>query len=179
VLAEIEKTARDAVSIQQYYTSALAVELTVQTSILGGFLQLVLPEKIKQISQINLEELEENHNRRKKNPYTGLIIDARKLKVKPVLNPVIISEKGHDIYSSTFISREFAVQNGVCRYYCNMDLALKDDRIGKNPLIIKGLRIAGEENTALVISMPDFSLLEKTTERHTFLKECRVIIVKD
>jgi len=99
--------------------------------------------------------------------------------VDPVLNPVITSEQGHDIYSPTFISREFAVQNGVCRYFGNLEQALKDDRIGSNPLVLKGLRSAGEQNTAIIISMSDYHLLEKVTERHGFLKECRLIIVKD
>ncbi len=60
-----------------------------------------------------------------------------------------------------------------------MEEALKYDRIGSHPLVLKGLRSAGEQNRAIVISMSDYSLLEKTTERHTFLKECRLIIVKD
>ena len=181
ILAGLEKTARDAVIKKQYYTSALAVEIRIETNMFGGFLQLVLPEQIKQIPQIHFEKSGEKEKSRKpgENLYTGLIIDARKLAVDPVLNPVITSEQGHDIYSSTFISREFAVQNGVCKYFCNMEEALKYDRIGSHPLVLKGLRSAGEQNRAIVISMSDYSLLEKTTERHTFLKECRLIIVKD
>ena len=53
ILAGIEKTARDAVILKQYYTSALAVEMTIETSIFGGFLQLVLPEDIRQIPKIS------------------------------------------------------------------------------------------------------------------------------
>ena len=179
ILAGIEKTARDAVIKKQYYTSALSVEIIIETNMFGGFLQLVLPEKIKQISQINFDKSGEESSKPGQDLYTGLIIDARKFAVEPVLNPVITSEQGHDIYSSTFISREFAVQNGVCKYFGNMEQALKDDRIGSNPLVLKGLRSAGEQNTAIVISMSDYHILEKVTERHRFLKECRLIIVKD
>jgi hypothetical protein len=179
ILAGIEKTARDAVVTQQYYTSALSVEITIETSIFGGFLQLVLPEKIKQIPQINYEKPGKTGKKTGELPYTGLIIDARKLQIEPVLNPEILSEQGHEIYSGTFISREFAVQNGVCKYYCNMDEALKDDRIGSHPLIIRGLRNAGQQNSAIIINMSDYRVLEKATERHKFLKECRLIIVKD
>lgn len=179
ILAGIEKTARDAVIKKQYYTSALSVEIIIETNMSGGFLQLVLPETIKQISQINFDKPGEEGSKPGQDPYTGLIIDARKFEVKPVLNPVIISEQGHDIYSSTFISREFAVQNGVCKYYCNLEQALKDDRIGSHPLVLKGLSSAGEQNTVIIISMSDYHILEKVTERHEFLKECRLIIVKD
>ena len=55
IMAGIEKTARDAAIIRQYYTSALDVELAIQTRIFGGFLQLVLPEEIRQIPKINPE----------------------------------------------------------------------------------------------------------------------------
>ncbi len=179
ILAGIEKTARDAVIKKQYYTSALSVEIIIETNMFGGFLQLVLPEKIKQISQINFDKSVEESSKPGQDLYTGLIIDARKFEVEPVLNPVITSEQGHDIYSSTFISREFAVQNGVCKYFGNLEQALKDDRIGSNPLVLKGLRSAGEQNTAIIVSMSDYHILEKVTERHRFLKECRLIIVKD
>ena len=179
ILAGMEKTARDAIISKQYYTSALSVEIMIETSMFGGFLQLVLPEEIRQISKISPEIRENNKKITGENLYTGLIIDARGLGVEPVLNPLIVSEQGHEIYSSVFISREFAVQKGVCKYLCSMDQALKDKRIGNHPMIFKGLRKGGKPNTAIVIRMSDYRLLEKTTERHTFLKECRVIIVKD
>ena len=180
ILAGIEKTARDAVISKQYYTSALAVEIIIETSMFGGFLQLVLPEEIRQIPKIDPEILQKKNIGIIGEPlFSGLIIDATGLGVEPVLNPVIVSEQGHAIYSSAFISRDFAVQNGVCKYLSSMDQALKDERIGNHPLIFKGLRKEGKPNTVIVISMSDYQLLEKTTERHGFLKECRIIIVSD
>ncbi|MBU1344702.1 MAG: hypothetical protein KKE44_18510 [Proteobacteria bacterium] len=179
ILAGMEKTARDATLSKQYYTSALSVEITIETSMFGGFLQLVLPEEIRQISQISPEISRKKSTANPENLYTGLIIDARGLGVESVLNPVIVSEQGHDVYSSSFISREFAVQNGVCKYICDMDQALKGKRIGNHPLVFKGLRKEGKQNTVIVISMSDYGLLEKVSERHQFLKECRVVIVQD
>lgn len=179
ILAGMEKTARDAVISKQYYTSALAVEIKIEISMFGGFLQLVLPEEILQIPKINPIIQQENIKVKGEDFYTGLIIDARGLGVEPVLNPVIVSEQGHDIYSFVFISREFAVQKGVCKYLCSMDQALKDKRTGRNPLVLRGLRKQEKPDAAIVVSMPDYRLLEKATERHAFLKECRVIIVKD
>jgi hypothetical protein len=179
ILAGMEKTARDAIISKLYYTSALSVEIMVETSMFGGFLQLVLPEEIRQVTRISTEIRGENNKIIGENLYTGLIIDARELDVEPVLNPLIVSEQGHDIYSSVFISREFAVQKGVCKYLCSMDQALKDIRVGKHPLVFKGLRIEAKPDTAIVIRMSDYLLLEKATERHTFLRECRIIIVKD
>lgn len=179
ILAGMEKTARDADILKQYYTSALAVEIMIETSMFGGFLQLVLPEEIRQIPKISPDISKEDFHVIGENIYTGLIIDVRGLGIEPVINPVIISEQGQDVYSSTFISREFAVQNGVCTYICSMDQAMRDKRVGHHPLVLKGLRKEGKPNPAVVISMSDYRLLEKATERHTFLKECKVIMVMD
>lgn len=179
ILAGIEKTARDAVTIRQTYTSALDVEIVIETSIFGGLLQLVLPDDIRQIPGIRLEKALPVQTPMGKIPYTGLILDARGLSVEPVLYPVIVSEQGKEIYSSLFVSREFAVQYGVCIYLCDMEKAAVHKRVGFNPLIVKGLRKSGKEDTSIIISMSDAKKLEKVKERHEFLKECRVIIVTD
>ncbi|MCP4718627.1 MAG: hypothetical protein GY860_04140 [Desulfobacteraceae bacterium] len=178
ILAGIEKTARDAVITKQYYTSALDVEIKIETNIWGGFLQLVLPDDIRQISKINAETHLINSNQGMgKIPYTGLIIDAQGLELEPTLYPTIVSEQGNEIYSSLFISREFAVQYGVCTYVCSMDKAIQEKRIGSHPLIFKGLRKSNNENSSIVISMADTKQIERAAERHIFLKECRVIIL--
>lgn len=177
ILAGIEKTARDAVITKQYYTSALDVEIQIETSIGGGFLQLVLPDDIRQISRIDAEKPMPPNQGMENIPYTGLIIDAQGLQLEPVLYPTIVSEQGNEIYSSLFISREFAVQYGVCTYVCSMDKAIQEKRIGPHPLIFKALRKSSDKNASVVISMADTKQIEKATERHIFLKECRVIIV--
>ncbi|WP_020587424.1 hypothetical protein [Desulfobacter curvatus] len=184
ILAGIEKVAQDARVRRQLYTSALDVKVWVATTFYGGFLQLVLPDHIRQIPKIN--ELKQVPAEPAENtpsatvgakPYTGLIVDARRLNVNPVLYPTIVSEQGREIYSSVFISREFAVQNGVCAYSCDMDQALASDRAGSNPLVVKALRKTGDKTGAIVMSMADVKILDRATERHTFLKQCRVIVV--
>lgn len=181
LLEGIEKTAGDAVVTRQYYTSALDVEIMMETNLLGGFLQLVLPDEIRQISKISEEKPGQADQKSMTGmgniPYTGLIIDARGLEIEPVLYPTLVSEQGHDIYTSLFISREFAVQYGVCTYVCSMEEAIQEKRIGSHPLILKGLRKSSNEHGSIVISMADTNQIEKATERHLFLKECRVIIV--
>ncbi len=184
ILAGIEKVAQDARAHRQLYTSALDVDVWVSAKFHGGFLQLVLPDHIRQIPKIN--ELKPDASKKTSDkppspagagPYTGLIVDARQLNVEPVLYPTIVSEQGREIYSSVFISREFAVQNGVCAYVCDMDQALGSDRAGSNPLVVKALRKTGDKTGAIVMSMADAETLDRATERHTFLKKCRVIVL--
>ena len=186
ILAGIEKIAQDARVYRQLYTSALDVEVRVKATFYGGFLQLVLPDHIRQIPKIN--ELKHGPAEPVKNkpsvvagakpkPYTGLIVDARTLNFEPLLYPTIVSEQGRQIYSSVFISREFAVQNGVCAYLCDMDQALASARTGSTPLVVKALRKTGDKTGAIVMSMADAKTLDRATERHIFFKECRVIVV--
>lgn len=187
ILAGIEKTAQDAKITNQLYTSAMDVEVRVETGIFGGFLQLVLPEDIRQIPKIADQKAKAEpkggpaHPRSAVNriPYTGLVIDARGLDLSPILYPTIVSEEGKEIYSSLFISREFAVQYGVAAYLCGMDTALAHPRVGAHPLVFKALRKADNTTGAIVVSLSDAKALEKVTERHGFLKECRVVIVAD
>ncbi|MCG8553329.1 MAG: hypothetical protein MI799_23230 [Desulfobacterales bacterium] len=185
ILAGLEKVAQDARVRRQMYTSAMDVTVWVTASFYGGFLQLVLPDHIREIPKINELKQGRGEPAKKKitsadagtQPYTGLIVDARRLNVAPVLYPTIINEQGREIYSSVFISREFAVQNGVCAYSWDMDQALASDRAGSNPLVIKALRKTGDKTGAIVMSMADAKILDRTTERHTFLKKCKVIVV--
>jgi hypothetical protein len=50
--------------------------------------------------------------------------------------------------------------------------------VGDNPLVLKGLRM-GEDKSSIILSKLDAEKIEKIIERHSFFKECRVIIVID
>lgn len=176
ILAGIEKNAMDAKLIKQSYTSNRSIEVVLETSIFGGFLQLVLPEEIKSIP--TLEIINPSASPRKNQlEYTGLIIDATAIGFDPVLYPMVLSELGEEIYNALFISREFAVQQGVCRYLCRMDSAEIAKWVGYNPIRVKGLRKGGAGNSSIVISKSDADKIEKIRERHRFMKACQVIIL--
>ena len=173
IMTGIQRQCMDASIIKQHSTSNRAMEVVVETSILGGFLQLVLPDEIGQIPQIALIHL--NKNIIKKQEYTGLIVDARFIDFKPVLFPIVVSEQGEEIYSSLFISRNHAVERGVCEYIAYSKdlnlLNLKTKRAGKNPIIIKGLRQIQEKKSFIVVSRLDAEKIERIIERHSFMKK--------
>jgi len=176
ILAGIEKNVMDARLIKQSYTSNRSIEVVLETSIFGGFLQLVLPEEIKSIP--TLEIIHPPVSLRKNQlEYTGLIIDATAIGFDPVLYPVVVSELGDQIYNALFISREFAVQKGVCRYLCRMDSVEIAQWVGDNPIRVKGLRKGGTGNSSIVISKSDADKIEKIRERHRFMKACQVVIL--
>ncbi|MDZ7664079.1 MAG: hypothetical protein U5K27_01900 [Desulfotignum sp.] len=57
----------------------------------------------------------------------------------------------------------------MCKYLCSMDNALEDPRVGSHPLVVKGLRISGKDNTAVVISTADAKKVEKQQNDTCFL----------
>ena len=168
---------------QRKYMTDGTVAVMVTFSLYGGFSQLMLPQEIKQIQPITqvspnstppgisktLNTADVNH--------TGLVVDARGIGLQPAMAPKILDEKGQEIYGATVISREFAVQNGVSRYFQKMDTAGTVPRIGNRPLIVKGLRTMAPANCDIVISNTDAEKLRRSSKHLSFLKQCRVVIV--
>ncbi|MCK5541418.1 MAG: hypothetical protein KAI40_01915 [Desulfobacterales bacterium] len=177
IMAQIENTISDVSVIKQHYTSDGALEIEVETSMYGSFLQFILPHEIIQIPEI--KSIETNSDvQKQRGRYTGFVLDARGLKFEPSLYPVIKNEYGEEIYSAVFINREYAAQYGVCKYFCSMEKAVVNKRVGENPLVLKALRL-GEDKNSIILNKSDAEKIEKLIERHSFFKECRVVIVLD
>jgi len=111
--------------------------------------------------------------------YTGLIIDARGLEVRPAMAPKVIDENKEEVYGSRYVSREWAIQQGMVGYGRNMDQVRSNERVTANPLIIKALRAEGDNHTDIVISTADATTLHSMEENLNFLKKCRVMFVVD
>ena len=107
------------------------------------------------------------------------MVDARSIGAKPAMIPLILDEKGEEVYGPAFVSREFAVQEGMSGYEGRLKIAQDSARVAPNPLTVKGLRTQTQAPTAIVISHADAAKIRSTSENLSFLKECRVIIVVD
>ena len=90
-----------------------------------------------------------------------------------------MDENGKEVYGPAFVSREFAVQQGLSRYMTNTEAALNNPIVGNNPILVKGLRAEGNDRSRVVISNADASRLLSMSENLSFLKQCRVVIVSD
>ena len=188
VMAKVESLINGSKVSKQEYLSDGTVEITLQMNMYGGFAQLILPEEIKQIEDIKTVaggKVAVPGSDSVSPPimaaerYTGLVVDARGTQALPVLVPMIIDEKGKEVYGPAFASREFAVQQGVCRYMTDTESALRNPIVGENPLLVKGLRAEGNDRSRVVISNADASRLLNMSENLSFLKKCRVVIVLD
>lgn len=191
VLAEMKEMVKEADVSNQEYSTDGSVTVMVQMNIYGGFAQLVLPPKIKQIESIKPvrssrnsskdsdDKASGNWHQPKEHQMTGLIVDVRELSFTPCLVPRIVDELGHEVFGPAFASREFAVQHSMSGYSAEMTSAASHPRVGPRPLIVKGLKTEGAARTGIVISNTDAAKLKHAFENLTFLRKCRVIIVAD
>ena len=111
--------------------------------------------------------------------YTGLIIDAGGLGVKPALSPRIIDERGREIYGASYVNREYFLSKGIVVYSRDQARAAQNSRVAGNPLVVRALRTSGAASVNLVISDDDASKIRSPSNSLKWMEECRVIIIVD
>ena len=182
ISAQVNGMVRGAQVAKQEYMSDGTVEVTLEMNLKGGFAQLVLPEDIKQVEPIKASSSSSSSQSSPppdNKAYTGLVVDARGLNAKPAMSPRVLDENGQEVYGAAFVSREYAVQQGMSEYSKNIDSATKNQRVTANPIIVKAIKTEGTGKTDLVINNSEASSLRGAPENLSFLKQCRVIIVVD
>ncbi len=175
IYSKVNGMVRGARIIKQEYMSDGTVEVTVQMSLRGGFSQLVLPRDIQQVESIKPMKPAKTESL----VFTGLIVDARGLNARPAMSLKILDESGGQVYGSAYVSREYAVQQGMSGYAKDVNMAMTNQRVADNPLVVKGIRTVGAGHSDIVISNTDASRLKSVSENLSFLKKCRVMIVVD
>lgn len=173
IISKIEGIVKNAEVVKKEYFSDGTVEVTMEMNFKGGFAQLVLPGEIRSLESIKpMSPVKNSYS-----VFTGLVVDARGLGSKPVMSPKILDETGQEVYGSAFVSREYAVQQGMSGYSKDLTAAKSNQRVAGNPLTVKGLRIEGNGHSDIVISNADASRLRSASENLSFMRKCRVIIV--
>ncbi len=167
------------------------LEIWVRMDLLGSFMQLILPDDIRQVESIKPMTgtaaeppatpeaptgAPENSD---EDGYSGLVVDARGIGAEPSMVPAIVDESGKQVYGSIFISREYAVQYGVCTYIRDVKSAHSHHRVAPNPLSVKGLRTIAGHQSDIVISNADAARMKDASANLNFLKQCRVLIILD
>lgn len=185
--------------VKKEYLSDGTVEVTLVMSLRGGFAQLILPKDIKQVPEIKTipsapltpadgEKAVEVSVPQSPEPatitaaptlYTGLVLDAHGLDFRPSMSPKIFDENGQEVYGSGYVSREFAVQQGMIGYAKDLTAAQTNPRVTNEPFTVKGLRTEGPGRSNVVISNADAAKIRSASENLSFLKKCRVMIVLD
>jgi hypothetical protein len=191
IAAELGEMVRKQADTRPEFLSDGTVTVNLSLAMHGAFSQLLLPAELKQIETIRPLDAEnktpaadaptatEPLSTAEMDVFTGLVVDARGLLVKPAMMPTISNEEHQVLFGAATASREYAVQRGMSGFTTDMATAQADQRIGSRPLVVKALRVNGPELSGLVISNSDAAVLRSEPHHLTFLKQCRVIIVLD
>lgn len=108
--------------------------------------------------------------------YTSLIIDARGLKIEPMLLPVIYNENGLEIYSKDYIEPSYAVKYNAVSYVYNEKDAIGHRKAGDKPYFCVALKsIDGSP----VIADDDSKKVFSDRKNLDSLRKCRVIFIID
>jgi hypothetical protein len=111
--------------------------------------------------------------------YTGLVVDARGLGVRPAMAPKIMDENGQEVYGSRYVDREWAVKTGMVGYDKDVGRARTNDRVTNNPLVVKGVKASGANKADVVISSADAANVHAASANMSFLDKCKVMFIVD
>lgn len=111
--------------------------------------------------------------------YTGLIVDARGLGVRPAMVPKILNEDGKEVYGSAWVNRDYAVREGMVGYLKDPIAAQTNPRVTDKPLMVKALKVSGDARVDVVITNADAATIHGAAQNLSFLEKCRVIILVD
>ncbi len=111
--------------------------------------------------------------------YTGMIVNAKGLGVRPAMLPKIVNEDGKEIYGTGYVSRDYAVAQGIVGYSKDLEKASADTRVTATPLVVKGIASLGPTKTDVVISNEDASKIHALGSNLQLMQQCRVIILVD
>ena len=158
------------------YMSDGSVEATVAMKLRGGLANLILPKSIKSIQPI---EKPKAPPREQGEVYSGLVVDSTGFQVKPAMSPKIVDEDGNEVYGSSYVSRDYAISQGMAGYAKDLTAAQTNQRVTNNPLTVKGVRTADTGDSDIVISNADAAKIKGVAENLSFLQQCKVMIVLD
>tara|TARA_B100000315_G_scaffold260882_1_gene326781 strand:- start:3435 stop:4262 length:828 start_codon:yes stop_codon:yes gene_type:complete len=180
IKSRVEGAVRGAVQVgEPKYLSDTSIEVTYEVP-MSGITEIILPSSGWEAVPSNEGEIAmESLPPPKPGMITGLIIDTKGLGIKPAMSPQILDQNGGIIYGIGNFSREYAVQYGVVGYSKDLNQAMEDLRVVGNPLVVKGVGVAGTHQTDVIISNQDVFKVNNAESSAQILKNCKVMFILD
>jgi len=190
IRAKVEGLVKGAQVVKRDYLSDGTVEVTLRMPLYGEFANTILPlpapVRPEEPSVAPAEPVAPAGPQVVAPPpapaaevYTGLVVDARGVQLRPTMKPRIIDESGKEVYGYMMVDQDYANLQGISSYSKDLTAAQNNPRVTNNPLTVKALRAEGPTKGDVVISTADASKVESVAENLSFLKKCRVMIVLD
>jgi len=112
-----------------------------------------------------------------KESYTGLVIVAANMGLRPAFSPRVYDQSGNIIYGNKYIDPDFAINQGMVEYSSLSAVSSGNSRAGSKPLVINAIRVT-DHNFNLVISDEDAQKVLAAQAQSGFLKKCAVVFVR-
>jgi hypothetical protein len=176
IRTEVSGIIQGAMIMDKKYMSDGSVEVTVGMKLTGALADALLPKTLPTPPTGLTGALAPGTSGQM---YTGLIVDARGLGIKPAMAPKILNEDGKEVYGSAWINRDYAVREGMVGYLKDPVQAQTNPRVADKPLMVKALKVAGDARVDMVITNADAAMLHNASENLSMLQKCRVIILVD
>jgi hypothetical protein len=110
-------------------------------------------------------------------PFTGMVLDARGLGMKPALVVRVLDQSGMELYRGNYVPPEKAAQNGLALFSRDLTAAQTNPRVGKNPLTIKGWKVNPATPSDVILGEENAREIAPYAQKGTFLEDCRVMVV--
>ncbi len=109
--------------------------------------------------------------------YTGLVIDARGLKVEPALLPVVFDAVGVGVYGAFLVPRAAIAEKMLVLYDVEMSSAAVAARVGAKPLAVKA--VSAVQACDLVIPAADAESVRALLKIPGLAARCPVAVILD
>ena len=114
--------------------------------------------------------------------YTGVIVDAGGMGLKPSFSPVIYDTNGRAIYGVSNINYDQAISQGMVGYSSSVSAAQTLPRVGATPLVIKAVQVRGGNNSTnpvnVVVSVDDGDRILAANQQSQMLMNGSVVFVR-
>ena len=111
--------------------------------------------------------------------YTGLIVDARNVDLKPQVRFRIEDEDEDVVYASTKALYQPAIDSGLVNFAHSVEQAKEDSRMGDNPMVVQAIDTAGENDTVAVVSNSEGSRIRSELNETEVFRETKVMVIID
>lgn len=172
IRTQVSGFVQGAMIMDKKYMSDGSVEVTVGMKLTGALADQLLP-KTPPAAPMAVAPSASGQ------AFTGLIVDARGLGVRPAMAPKVLNEDGKEVYGSAWINRDWAVREGMVGYLKDQGQAQQNPRVTDKPLMVKAIKTTGDARVDVVISNADAAMLQGAAQNLSFLEKCRVIILVD
>ena len=114
--------------------------------------------------------------------YTGVIVDASGMGLKPSFSPVIYDTNGRAIYGVSNINYDQAISQGMVGYSASVSAAQSLARVGGSPLVVKAVQVRGGNNSTnpvnVVVSVDDGDRILAANAQSQMLMNGSVVFVR-